>query len=420
MKRLLTILLVTCSSVFSQPELTNTEATNVDNATERQAWRQALDMWTDDNVTLGSLTLGTTLNVDTIYDAAGNTTPLLSLTNGTLGEYNPHRLNFNDGTLEVYDGSVFIPSIDYGQYKIYDNTYTELLDWSAGISLTGTPTIAGDFYVSGQVEATGQSADTDDSLMTRSLGDARYRKQYAFDYPMGTWHNLATNGTTATAVLRTATSPASITNPNSTASDWSKLRPVNRAGQIFVRALSYNAAYANRRSMIVDFIPRTTSGSSSDTTWLYMGLDTSINDLTDTANLWGSNVHGYGCTITNVSGGLYAKIAFHANSTAGVQTASTTYNLYAANPQKCYRLVMTEVVYSNNNTNYEVELYDMTLTSTGSPTVDPVWSESIGVTSANKTTGNSALNWYGPVARSWSDNTDGNTMALSLRDIWIK
>lgn len=172
--------------------------------------------------------------------------------------------------------------------------------------------------------------------------------------------------------------------------------------------------------MIVDFIPRTSSGSSADTTWMYIGLETSINDLTDTANLWGSNVHGYGCTITNIASSLYAKIAFHANSTAGVQTASTTKNFYAANPQKCYRLVMTEEVQSNNNISYEVELYDMTQTSTASPKVDPIWSESISVTSANKTTGNSALNWYGPVVRSWSDNTDGNTMALSLRDIWIQ
>lgn len=166
-------------SVFSQSadkDTTNTHGERIDTATERQAFREALDMWTNDNVTLGSLTLGTTLNVDTIYDAAGNTTPLLSLTNGILGEYNPHRLNFNDGTLEVYDGSFFIPSIDYGQYKIYDNTYTELLDWSAGIAFTGTPTLAGDFDISGQVEATGQSADTDDSLMTRSLGDARYAR----------------------------------------------------------------------------------------------------------------------------------------------------------------------------------------------------------------------------------------------------
>ena len=133
-------------------------------------------MWTNDNVTLGSLTLGTTLKVDTIYDAAGNTTPLLSLTNGILGEYNPHRLNFNDGTLEVWDSNFFIPSIDYGQYKIYDNTYTELLDWSSGISFTSTPLLSGDFDISGQVEATGQAANTDDSLMTRSLGDARYAR----------------------------------------------------------------------------------------------------------------------------------------------------------------------------------------------------------------------------------------------------
>ncbi len=38
------------------PELTNTMATNIDQADERQAWREALEMWTDDNVTFGGIT----------------------------------------------------------------------------------------------------------------------------------------------------------------------------------------------------------------------------------------------------------------------------------------------------------------------------------------------------------------------------
>lgn len=53
----------------AQPELTNTEATNIDNATERQAWREALELWTDDSPTFtgghytGNLLVSGKLNV---------------------------------------------------------------------------------------------------------------------------------------------------------------------------------------------------------------------------------------------------------------------------------------------------------------------------------------------------------------------
>lgn len=51
MTRLFTYWLLLCACVIAQPELTNTEATNIDQASERQAWREALELWTDDSPT---------------------------------------------------------------------------------------------------------------------------------------------------------------------------------------------------------------------------------------------------------------------------------------------------------------------------------------------------------------------------------
>jgi len=50
-------------TLWAQPELTNTEATNIDAANERQAWREALEIWTDDAVVFGGLTLAVDLPI---------------------------------------------------------------------------------------------------------------------------------------------------------------------------------------------------------------------------------------------------------------------------------------------------------------------------------------------------------------------
>ena len=69
MTRLLTYWLLLCVCVIAQPELTNTEATNIDQASERQAWREALELWTDDSPTFtggtytGNLLVSGKLNV---------------------------------------------------------------------------------------------------------------------------------------------------------------------------------------------------------------------------------------------------------------------------------------------------------------------------------------------------------------------
>jgi len=69
MKRLLTYWLLLCACVIAQPELTNTEATNIDTPAERQAWREALELWTDDSPTFlggtytGDLSVGSKLTV---------------------------------------------------------------------------------------------------------------------------------------------------------------------------------------------------------------------------------------------------------------------------------------------------------------------------------------------------------------------
>lgn len=72
MNKLLYILfLLSAGLAFSQsaPELTNNLATNIDAADERQAWREALELWTDDSPTFtggtytGNLFIGGKLNV---------------------------------------------------------------------------------------------------------------------------------------------------------------------------------------------------------------------------------------------------------------------------------------------------------------------------------------------------------------------
>ena len=67
-KRAFIFIASACISL-AQPELTNTEATNIDQASERQAWREALELWTDDSPTFtggtytGDLFIGGKLNV---------------------------------------------------------------------------------------------------------------------------------------------------------------------------------------------------------------------------------------------------------------------------------------------------------------------------------------------------------------------
>ena len=66
MNKLLYILfLLSAGLAFSQsaPELTNNLATNIDAADERQAWREALEIWTDDAVVFGGLTLAVDLPI---------------------------------------------------------------------------------------------------------------------------------------------------------------------------------------------------------------------------------------------------------------------------------------------------------------------------------------------------------------------
>jgi len=58
---------------------------------------------------------------------------------------------------------------DAGGLTIYDN-----ITFNANSGTWNGATITGDQDFTGQLEATGQAASTDDSLMTRSLGDARY------------------------------------------------------------------------------------------------------------------------------------------------------------------------------------------------------------------------------------------------------
>jgi hypothetical protein len=49
MKYFFTLWILMLVTLWAQPELTNTEATNIDAANERQAWREALELWTDDS-----------------------------------------------------------------------------------------------------------------------------------------------------------------------------------------------------------------------------------------------------------------------------------------------------------------------------------------------------------------------------------
>ena len=384
----LIILFLIClvGSAFSQStdkDTTNTHGERIDTATERQAFREALDMWTDDTVTLGSLTLGTTLKVDTIYDAAGNTTPLLSLTNGILGEYNPHRLNFNDGTLEVYDGSVFIPSIDYGQYKIYDNTYTELLDWSAGIAFTGTPTLAGDFDISGQVEATGQSADTDDSLMTRSLVDT------------DRWLNSARLWSPLVIPSFTKTGTGSISQTNA-GDSWITLRSgtsVSGYGKAVIGrglnsapGLSGVGIYFNKPIGLSCNIAFFTANNESNRVRLVIGTDTSAPAAAGDDPI---SDNGFGVEIKRTATHTQWRVFAH-NGTSF--TASSFTNLYSGtrlHPQ-------TLAVYSDSNGNITAYYANygadscITITTTGGPTGTGAHATSrVAIEAANSSSGTS-------------------------------
>jgi len=84
MKRLFFILALV-GVVNAQPELTNTEATNIDQAAERQAWREALQLWTDDAVAFGSLSLATDLPIT--EGGTGASTAGGALTNLGLSAY---------------------------------------------------------------------------------------------------------------------------------------------------------------------------------------------------------------------------------------------------------------------------------------------------------------------------------------------
>ena len=114
---------------------------------------------------------GAALKVDTIDETAGNYDPLLDLSTGYLGRFGPHQINFKNGTLDTYNGSTMQPVFDYGAVTLYDYSGTQILDLWSGLTFSGTPTLAGDFSVSGQLEATGQSPNTDNSVMTRRLVD---------------------------------------------------------------------------------------------------------------------------------------------------------------------------------------------------------------------------------------------------------
>jgi hypothetical protein len=112
---------------------------------------------------------GAALKVDTIDETAGNYDPLLDLSTGYLGRYGPHQISFKSGTLDTYNGITMQPVFDYGNVTLYDYSGTQILDLWSGLTFSGTPTLAGDFSVSGQLEATGQSPNTDNSVMTKGL-----------------------------------------------------------------------------------------------------------------------------------------------------------------------------------------------------------------------------------------------------------
>jgi TM2 domain-containing membrane protein YozV len=94
---------------WGQPELTNTEGTNIDTAAERQAFREALELWEDDSPAFDSLSIGgsavwdgATISGDQSFTGNVGITGLLTtaniwIPNASLAGTGKHRFNTPDG-----------------------------------------------------------------------------------------------------------------------------------------------------------------------------------------------------------------------------------------------------------------------------------------------------------------------------------
>lgn len=78
---------------------------------------------------------GAALKVDTIDETTANFEPLLDLSTGYLGRFGPHQVNFKNGTLDSYNGTVFTPALDYNNHILYTYNGDQVLNWSNGFEI---------------------------------------------------------------------------------------------------------------------------------------------------------------------------------------------------------------------------------------------------------------------------------------------
>lgn len=257
------------------------------------------------------------------------------------------------------------------------------------------------------------------SLISLSDADAVYLRLW--DTPSKYSYAGAVNGTgitTSTAQVA-ITSAGSLLNSNTAdiATDVNaRGLLIPNDGQVTAQTIQPITSIVGRKNvrtwiidMSVDFRNNPTPGG----TRMFIGLDTSINDLSNTANLWGSNVFGFGVIFSAATSGN-AALNFFVNSASGVLSA-TEGSIFGANLQNFNRLIFTESIDAGTRT-YRLRLLGRVMTFSSGVHMTPLYDQSIVVPSAQSVTGGSARLGFGLVVRTSSHSTNGIPMSIRVNE----
>jgi hypothetical protein len=326
--------LLLLAMAHAQPELTNTEATNITTEAQRNAWRSRLEM-------LGEIkTASFTAEVNTAYVFSGAGASNTVTDPGSPAEGDVYSVMLIKDTVIVnaieyaefgtiirrtYNGSAWTTwvSTPDSNVNITGGTIAGITDLAVAdggtgastasaaranlgaVGLTGNETIAGDKTGSGQWELTGQAASTDDSVMTRSLMDDRLiyammHGTYNFDLDNSLWVKTTTGSgsignSNQSITVDTGTTTGSTAHANSTGASSGNWQLATGDGRGIVD-------WSKRTSLSVKIWAVSTTGSDSV---IRIIAGQAYNETSATDLL--SSEKGIGIKI--VAGDIYAQVA---------------------------------------------------------------------------------------------------------------
>ncbi len=223
--KIITFAALALSALPAWAEFTGTEGQNIDTAGERQAFREALELWTDDSPLFGGLDIagdatiqdhllvtGGGSEIRTGDESTGNYAGLWfsdvgatinpNFSNYTFLKDNDRlRINALSGdTIDLQVAQVTRASVITSGIEIASGNS---LSFAANSGTYDGDNMTGDVDFTGQISATAQAASSDNAIMTRALVDAWLMDSIGVAWPISIHNNLlkATSGTGSAATI---------------------------------------------------------------------------------------------------------------------------------------------------------------------------------------------------------------------------